>query len=159
MARDPVRQLLVAYPVLHHALKQRAVGDGTGGQISAHQATVLSQLDRAEPSTLSELASVMGVALPTMSLLVDRLTKAGLIRRDRDGDDGRRVALRLTTAGERAARASSLLDPERVRQLLASLSQPDRAASVAAVLTLAQAARRLAPADRSRSPRRGKGSP
>jgi DNA-binding MarR family transcriptional regulator len=78
-----------------------------------------------------------------MSLLVDRLVRAGFIRRDRDPADGRRVALRLTDSGSRAVRTRSLLDPERVRALLASLPADERSAAVAGVLTLARAARRL----------------
>ncbi|MBM4187285.1 MAG: winged helix-turn-helix transcriptional regulator [Gemmatimonadetes bacterium] len=158
MRRDPVRQLLAAYPVLHHALRQRVVDDGAGGQLSVHQATALSHLDRVHASTLSDLARAMGVALPTMSLLVDRLAKAGMVRRERDDDDRRRVALRLTPAGERAARTKALIDPDRVRLLLASMAPADRSSSIAGVVSLAQAARRLGPVPNSPgTPRKRKG--
>jgi DNA-binding MarR family transcriptional regulator len=150
--RDPTLRLLAAYPVLHHALRQREVPDGAGGRVSPHQATVLAHLDKSAAQTLSELAAAVGVAMPTMSLLVDRLVHAGLIRRERDSDDRRRVALRLTAAGDRAAAARSLVDPERVRALLASLAPGERAASVEGVVTLANAARRLAGAGDGKEP-------
>jgi DNA-binding MarR family transcriptional regulator len=85
----------------------------------------------------------MGVALPTMSLLVDRLTKAGLIRRERNPDDGRRVSLRLTAAGERVRLGHSLIDPGKVRTLLGLLAPDERVLGVEGLTTLARAARRM----------------
>ncbi len=143
MTRDPVAAVLAAYPVLHQALRQRDLA-GPAGRVSLHQATVLAHLVGTVPRTLSELAALMGVALPTMSLLIERLVRAGLVVRDRDARDGRRVSLRLTEAGGRAARARSVVDPERVRALLATLTPAERSAGVQGLTTLARAAERLA---------------
>ena len=144
MSKDPVAQLLTAYPVLHHALLQRDVRGGPGGvAVTANQLTLLAQLDQAVGRTLTDLAVAMGVALPTMSLSVDRMEGLGLVKRERDPGDGRRVALRLTEAGGRLARSRSLLDPVRVRALLASLSPTERTAGIEAVVVLARAAQRL----------------
>lgn len=156
MARDPVARVLAAYPIVHHALRQRDVVDPSGGgggggagaagapgRLSIHQATVLAHLDRVASVTLTELAGRIGVALPTMSLLIDRLVRGGLVRRERDPADGRRVALRLTGAGARAAASRSLLDPDRVRALLDVLTAEERSIGVDGLVTLARAARRL----------------
>ena len=144
MLRDPAAQLITAYPILHHALRQREqVGQG-GERVSAHQATVLAHLDAEAGQTLTELANALGVALPTMSLLMDRLVRAGMVRRERDPADGRRVALRLTEAGVSIVAAQSMLDPAGVRALLATLSAREREAGVEGLLTLARAARRMA---------------
>ncbi len=150
MALDPHGRLLALYPVVHHALRQREVTEA-GQRLSAHQATVLAHLDRATSHTLTELAGAIGVALPTMSLLVNRLVDLGFVRRERDPGDRRRVALRLTAAGLRAAAARSLLDPERVRALLDLLSPDERAAGVDGLATLAKAARRLPSRSRQNS--------
>lgn len=144
MARDAESRLLTLYPVVHHALRQRAVTDPTGHRLSVHQATVLAHLDRATSHTLTQLAGEIGVALPTMSLLIARLVDLGFVRRERDPEDGRRVALRLSAAGLRAAAARSLLDPERVRALLDLLTPEERSAGVDGLATLAKAARHLA---------------
>lgn len=148
MPRDPVATVLAAYPVLHHAVRQRDLKTAAGGKVSPHQATVLAHL-AAAPLAVSQLAAQVGVALPTMSLLVDRLEGAGLVRRDRDPGDGRRVLLALTDAGARVVRGRSLLDPDRVRALLALLPAEERAAGVDGLVTLARAAERLAPTLRS----------
>lgn len=145
MPKDPVAQLLTAYPVLHHALRQRDVqGTGPGAaKVTAHQVTLLAQLDQAAGRTMTDLAVAMGVALPTISLSVDRMERLGLVKRERDGADRRRVVLRLSEAGVRLARGRSLLDPVRVRALLAALSPAERSAGIDAVVTLARAAQRL----------------
>jgi len=143
MPSDPVRQVVDALPVLHHAVRSRADRRTGEGQVSDHQVTVLGQLDRAEPSTLTELAGRMRVALPTMSLLVERLVRAGLLRRDRDTADRRRVLLRLSAAGGRLLAGRSSIDAGRVRALLAGLTPAERAAGVEGLTTLARAARRL----------------
>lgn len=146
MVRDPVTQLMTAYPIVHHALRQREqIGQG-GERVSAHQATVLAHLDADDGRTLTDLATALGVALPTMSLLMDRLVRSGLVHRERDPADGRRVALRLTEAGASIVQGQSVLDPTRVRALLATLSARERAAGVEGLITLARAARRMADA-------------
>lgn len=143
MPRDLLATVLAAYPVLHQAVRQREVA-GPTGQVSTHQATVLAHLAGPVPRTLSDLAAAMGVTLPTMSLLIERLVRGGLVLRERDPGDGRRVMLRLTDAGARAARARSVVDPDRVRALLASLTPAERAVGVQGLTTLARAAERLA---------------
>jgi MarR family transcriptional regulator, temperature-dependent positive regulator of motility len=153
VARDPVGRMLAAYPVIHQACRQRDLPAPEGGaRVSAHQASVLAQLESGEGITLTELAGRMGTALPTMSLLVDRLARAGLLARDRDPEDGRRVLIRLTAPGERVVSSRSLLDPERVRALLATLTPAERARSVDGLATLARAARRLSSTATEREP-------
>jgi DNA-binding MarR family transcriptional regulator len=144
MPVDPVRQIVEALPVLHHAVRSRVERRAAAGQVSDHQLTILAQLGRAEAVTVTELAARMRVALPTMSLLVERLVRAGLLRRERDPKDGRRVLVRLSAAGGRLLAGRSPIDPGRVRALLAALTPAERAAGVEGVTTLARAARRLA---------------
>ena len=144
MAADPVARVLRTYPVLHNACRQRQTPGARGrGRVSSHQVSVLAQLDRRTSCTVSVLAAAMGVSLPTISLLVDRLARAGLIRKDRDPSDRRRIQLRLTAAGERVVQSRSLLDPDRVRVLLASLTPDELTLGVEGLATLARAARRM----------------
>ena len=153
MPKDPVAQLLTAYPVLHHALRQRDVRAGglSGDTVTDHQVTLLAQLDQAAGGTMTDLAQAMGVAMPTMSLSVDRVEGLGLVKRERDPADGRRVTLRLTEAGLRLARSRSLLDPARVRALLAGLTSAERTAGIDAFVTFARAAQRLGRPPRGQS--------
>src|SRR5947207_15222761 len=119
-ARDlAVRRLLDAYPRIFFACHTRHVRDPeTGGELSAHQASILDHVDEVDAMSMTSLAEHMGVTVATMSLAIDRLERRGYVRRDRDPQDGRRVLLRVTKAGVRLRDANSVLDPIRLQQVL-----------------------------------------
>ena len=72
--------------------------------ITARQATLLWLVKRSPGLSLAELAAEEGISPPAMSGHVDRLERAGFLRRERSTDDRRRVGLRLTDDGERLMR-------------------------------------------------------
>jgi DNA-binding MarR family transcriptional regulator len=72
--------------------------------ISARQATLLWLVKRSPGLSLAELAAAEGISPPAMSGHVDRLERAGLVRRVRDTEDRRRVGLELTPDGARLLR-------------------------------------------------------
>ena len=74
-ARDvEVRRLLEAYPRIFFACHTRHVRDPeTGGELSAHQASILDHLDEVDAMSMTSLAGHMGVTVATMSLAIDRL--------------------------------------------------------------------------------------
>lgn len=121
-----VETVLDAWTRIHHACRTRAARDPeTGRRVSAHQASVLSQLDTADPTMVGELAGHLGVTASTMSLTLKRLENAGLVRRDRDPADRRVTNVRLTEEGLRVRDARTILDTERVDRVLTSM-EPDR---------------------------------
>ena len=131
------------YPRIYFACHQRHVRDPrTRRVLSAHQASILDHLDEVEPTGLVELAHHMGVTASTMSLGIERLVRQGYVIRGRDARDGRRVNLLLSPAGQRVRDASSVLDPERVAQMLAQLSTAERTRALEGLALLAQAAQR-----------------
>jgi DNA-binding MarR family transcriptional regulator len=84
----------------------------TGPRLSA-----LSVIVFGGPITLGELAAAEQVKPPTMTRLVRALESEGLVRREKDPDDGRVVRLRATPRGEgllgegRARRVRRLATP------------------------------------------------
>jgi DNA-binding MarR family transcriptional regulator len=144
-ARDvEVRRLLETYPRIFFACHTRHVRDpATGGELSAHQASILDHLDEVDAMSMTSLAEHMGVTVATMSLAIDRLERRGYVRRDRDPQDGRRVLLRVTKDGARLRDAKSVLDPIRVEQVLNQLSPTDRAAALRGLALLARASNDL----------------
>ena len=54
------------------------------------------------PRRITELAALERLAQPTMTQLVKRLEREGLVARERQADDGRVVLVRLTAAGTAA---------------------------------------------------------
>jgi DNA-binding MarR family transcriptional regulator len=133
--------VLELYPKIFFACHTRHVRDpATSKTVSARQVQLLDHLDRVEPTLVSELAGHLGVTASTVSITVDRLERGGYVTRRRDPRDGRRVALRLTAAGDRIRQASSVLDPERVVVMLGRLTVAQRREAIAGLALLAGAA-------------------
>jgi DNA-binding MarR family transcriptional regulator len=136
-----VRAVLALYPRVFMACHTRHVRDPkTRRVISERQASILDHLDEREPTTLGGLACHLGVTASTMSLAVERLVRGGYVSRRQDRADGRRVGLTLTAAGARVREANQVLDPERVRAMLARLESAERAAALRGLEVLAAAA-------------------
>ena len=135
-----VHRLLEWYPRIYFACHTRHVRDPQSGHaLSAHQASILDHLDEVDPLSMSDLAAHRGVTVATMSLAIDRLERKSYVRRSRDAADGRRVLLRITSAGLRVREAKSVLDPARVERVLSHLAPPDRAAALRGLQLLARA--------------------
>ncbi len=137
---NQIQQLMSLYPRIYFACHTRHVRDPRKRHtLSAHQASVLDHLDEIEPTGLLTLAAHMGVTASTMSLMIDRLARGGYVVRSRDRKDGRRVNLRLTKAGVRIKSEKSVLDPERVRTVLAQLTSDERDQALEGLALLARA--------------------
>ena len=86
-----------------------------GGELSRTEVGLLKTLSGG-PRRITELAELEGLAQPTMTSLVKQLEQQGLVRRERQADDGRVVLVHLTDGG-----AVALEDYlARVRELLGS---------------------------------------
>jgi DNA-binding MarR family transcriptional regulator len=88
---------------------------------------VLTYLHKHGPQTLTELSEQGGVSPASMSQTVNRLTSAGYAVRTRDPDDGRKVLLRTTPAGDELARATQAQRNAWLERRLRALSAEDRA--------------------------------
>jgi DNA-binding MarR family transcriptional regulator len=95
-----------------HLLRRVAREDQKAGTSPA-RLSALSVLVFAGPRTISELASMERVKVPTMSRLVSAMEAEGLVRRAVNGADGRSVVLHATAKGRRVL--------ERARELRLSL--------------------------------------
>jgi DNA-binding MarR family transcriptional regulator len=133
--------VMTLYPRIYFACHTRHVRDPQSQRmLSRHQASILDHLDELEPTTVMDLAAHMGVTAGTMSLSIDRLERKGYVVRLKDAKDRRRVHVRLTTAGVRVREASSVLDPQRVADLVSRLSDEDRTRAIEGLGLLARAA-------------------
>ena len=131
---DDVRELGALIPEFIHALKCigppdiaiAAMREGT--RLGPRHLTALHNILLAGPQSVSELATRMRVALPTASLLVGDLGRAGLVERAEDPADRRRTIVRVPA--EHAAAADEFLERRiaPVRRTLACLGAEDRGA-------------------------------
>ena len=139
-----VESVLRSYRKVLRVCGQRRVRDPeTGKVLSAHQAGILSHLDRTDPVMVTELADFLGVTPSTMSLTLKRLEAGGFIRRARDPADRRVVNVRLTARGARVVAARAVLDRDRLDAALLLLDPHERRAAVRGAVLLAEAADRL----------------
>src|ERR1700730_7622585 len=72
-------------------------------EVSRTEMEVLSILKEG-PRRITELSELVGIAQPTMTLLVKRLEEKGWVQREGLPDDGRVVMVSLTAAGRAAER-------------------------------------------------------
>ena len=70
-----------------------------GLRVTLPQATVLFLLSEKDCRMMSELGRILGVDNSAMTGLVDRLEKAGLVRREAKRDDRRALLIRITPEG------------------------------------------------------------
>ncbi|MGB9867710.1 MAG: MarR family winged helix-turn-helix transcriptional regulator [Bacillota bacterium] len=68
-------------------------------QLSVPQFRTLSYIYRTPGTSLSDIAAHLGVTLPTMSRIADRLVERGLVQREGDPSNRRRLVLNLTPKG------------------------------------------------------------
>ncbi|MCL5026179.1 MAG: MarR family transcriptional regulator [Chloroflexi bacterium] len=68
--------------------------------LTMHQMHVLLLLGREGEANMARLAQLLGVKLPTITGLVDRLVERGLVRREESLHDRRLVLARLTDTGQ-----------------------------------------------------------
>jgi DNA-binding MarR family transcriptional regulator len=67
--------------------------------ISSRQHEILIVLSQREQWSLGEIATAVGVSHVAITKMVDRLEHKGLVKRDVDYNDRRRVLVNLTRAG------------------------------------------------------------
>jgi MarR family transcriptional regulator, organic hydroperoxide resistance regulator len=140
MSEKTVAFLMEHYPRILQACQRKVVKDGHGASITSHQARILDHLDDEVPRSLNSLASHMGVTPATMSIAVEKLVAKGFLTRERSKDDRRKILLRLTPEGSKLRETQTLLEPERVREMLALLPEAEQEAGVLGIVILARAA-------------------
>jgi DNA-binding MarR family transcriptional regulator len=96
--------------------------------LSAAQLFALRRLSEGAPMSLRALAGATLTDLSSVSVVADRLRAKGLIRRRRSSEDGRRVELTLTPAGQDLLLRSPDPLQERLVASLGALAAPRRAA-------------------------------
>ena len=110
MAQDD--RLIYLISMAHLALRTRIHGllAGQGIRLTVPQATVLFLLIEQDGRMMSELGELVGVDNSAMTGLVDRLERAGFVRREAKREDRRALLIRITPKGrEEAAKAARVI--------------------------------------------------
>jgi len=95
--------------------------------LTTEQFTLLAAVKGAGSSLKpSELAKIMDRSPNSVSMLVDRMAKAGLVRRIRDRKDRRVVNVMLANKGEEALEPSMVVGWELAKKILSALSDEEK---------------------------------
>jgi DNA-binding MarR family transcriptional regulator len=112
---------LAAQPIgrlIEHAIRE--------SKMSAADYAVLSAVDELEPVTPADIARLTGAPRPTLTAQIERLQRAGLVKRRRNPSDGRSYMLELTARGRRTKDENGRALLAAHRALAAHLPDDDR---------------------------------
>jgi DNA-binding MarR family transcriptional regulator len=81
------------------AVAQNWVADGPAERAERARRKLLAAVGSSEPATLNDVAAAVGRGAPAVSRSIETLVRAGLVEREADPENRRRLALRLTAKG------------------------------------------------------------
>lgn len=135
-----------AVETVMHAQRRVGCADWLELELSMGQLKALMALVAKGPQSVGTVARVLDVAEPSASTLVDRLAAQGLVTREADPADRRRILVTPTAKASDLADRLQQVHNERFTELLSHLSDDDLAAFAQGLRGLAQAAEGM-PAD------------
>jgi DNA-binding MarR family transcriptional regulator len=96
--------------------------------LSASAAYAMNRVCREGPIRLTALAAKEGVSQPSMTQLIQRLERLGLVTRLADPEDGRAALIGITGQGQRLLDDRKRIRRERLRALMATLTSEEESA-------------------------------
>jgi DNA-binding MarR family transcriptional regulator len=115
-------------------------------EISLPQLHVLITLQERPTMTVSELASLLGISVPSASSIVDRMEERELVTRTRDTGDRRVVTVEISPHGAELAEEFMGLKREQVISLFAAMTDEELTNVVRGIESVASALARGAEA-------------
>jgi len=106
--------------------------------LTVPQYTVLLVLFYRERCKMSELARELGITMGAATSIVDRLIKAGLVKRERSPEDRRVVFVSLSKKGRRMVEEGHEMSLGLMSRLLSRLSAKEREAFLSAYEKMSQ---------------------
>jgi DNA-binding MarR family transcriptional regulator len=89
-----------------------------------------------EPARVTDIAQWLERSTNSISMIVDRMVKAGLVKRTRSKSDRRVVYVSFTSKGENALKPSTRAMFETLREHMSPLSQKDKSTLLSLLATL-----------------------
>jgi DNA-binding MarR family transcriptional regulator len=92
--------------------------------------------DEKNPKTISEIADILSITLPSVTVAINKLLKKGHVQKIKCSDDGRIVFVILTKKGKKMYAAHRYFDENMVRSLSKDLSLEEKDAMLKGVINL-----------------------
>lgn len=122
-ARDSARDILHIVPLVMRAV---AAELRSAGEMPAPAQFGLLSILNQRPRSLTELAGLQGVTLPTMSSSISAMVERGWVRRGAPEDDRRVVMVEVTAPGRAALDRVARAAETHLAEVLAPLDGPAR---------------------------------
>ncbi|MEU6789458.1 MarR family transcriptional regulator [Nonomuraea angiospora] len=117
--------------------------NASGDDISFTELAVLQRLEREGPHTSAQIAKLERVSAQAIGTVLTGLHRRGMVEREADPADGRRVITGITEAGKAALVGREQLITERLAAAVDSLTPEERERLAAALPVLVVLAERL----------------
>jgi DNA-binding MarR family transcriptional regulator len=118
---DVARALLLCVGLLRRRLRQMPVT----GALSFPETAALGRLDRGGPATAADLARQEQISPQSMGATLGELEARGLVKRQPDPTDGRRIMLSISAAGRRELNRRRHARVEQLAQGLAEFTDAE----------------------------------
>jgi DNA-binding MarR family transcriptional regulator len=152
MSASEIESIQRDYPRIYLACHSRHVrAKSTRFHLSARDSSLLAHLSERDPITPTRLAAHLQVGRPALSAAITRLAGLGYIARTAKEADRRSAGLTLTALGAKAMADTSVLDRERLEEVLARLTAGERRSAVRGLGLLARASSEAVLAEGRRS--------
>src|SRR5215813_2258851 len=122
-ARESAREILEIIPLV---MRTVAAELRAAGELPAPAHFGLLSVLSARPRMLTDLASLQGVSLPTMSSSISAMVERGWVKRTAPEDDRRVVMIEVTATGRAALERVSRAAEAHLVEMLAPLDLPSR---------------------------------
>ena len=119
-------EFLEVLPLVMGSLRCELRRDPATG-LTMGQFRVLSVLDWHGISSVSQIAEFLELGLPATSKIIDGMVSAGMLSRQGDPSDRRRVLLEINSTGRNELLATRAIAHNHLANLLSPLSETDRA--------------------------------
>lgn len=116
--RDIYSEVAVALRIAVGMLVRKLRQAQPSGDLTLSETSALSRLDRGGPATSSDLAKLEGISPQSMGATIAALEQRGLILRQRDPADGRRIVLSVSETGRQVVNDRRSARTERIAAAL-----------------------------------------
>ncbi len=131
-----LREVAAALQMSIGLLRRRLRQVRPEGELTLPEVAALARLDRSGPATASALARLEQISPQSMGATLAGLEARGLVARSPDPDDGRRIVLSVTGAGQQVLRDKRSARTEQLAQALSAGFTPAELAQLRAAAPL-----------------------
>ena len=135
--------IISGIPFLMHALFHDIGMAELDIPVNRTQRKVLIEIDRLPGVTMTQFSRMSGLEKGSFSAVADKLITMGLVKRERDPGDRRKIILRLTPEGNTVAQKLACYAESHLERKLTRLSDSERRELLDALAVLPRLAARL----------------